>query len=363
MYDIEPEMVALNRAAPRLLGVATAVPPFMLHQAEARALAGTLFGESFGDLDRLLPVFNNAGIERRYSCVPLDWYDQDHSWSDRNQLYIENARELLVEAGRAALDSADSDPRDIDGIVTVSTTGIATPSLDAELLDRIGLRPTTRRLPIFGLGCAGGVLGLGRAGEMATASPESRVLFLVVELCGLTFRRRDRSKSNFVATALFGDGAAGAVLAGPGAGASPEAPVLAAWGEHTWPHTLDVMGWRVEDDGLAVIFSRDIPTIVRERLTEATDGYLESHMLARGDIDHYICHPGGAKVLDALEDVYELQRGSLTLSRGVLRDYGNMSAVTVLFVLERALAAGCRGRLLLTTLGPGFTAGFATIEA
>ena len=363
MYETGHDMVALNRAAPRLLGMATAVPPHRLHQMEARALAERLFGESFGDLDRLLPVFDHAGIERRYSCVPLDWYDQDHSWSDRNRLYIDNARELLVEAGRAALQAAGTDPADIDSIVTVSTTGIATPSLDAYLLDRLGLRPTTRRLPIFGLGCAGGVLGLGRAGEIAAASPRSRVLFLVVELCGLTFRRCDRSISNFVATALFGDGAAGAVLAGPGAGASSDAPALAGWGEHTWPHSLDVMGWQVEDDGLAVVFSRDIPMIVRERLAEATDGFLTDQMLNRGDIDHYICHPGGAKVLDALEDVYDLPRGSLSLSREILRDYGNMSAATVLFVLERALAAGHRGRLLLTTLGPGFTAGFATIEA
>ena len=130
-----------------------------------------------------------------------------------------------------------------------------------------------------------------------------------------------------------------------------------------WPHTLDVMGWQVEDDGLAVIFSRDIPAIVRERLADATTGFLENQMLDRSDIDHYVCHPGGAKVLDALEDVYDLPRGSLSLSRDVLRDYGNMSAATVLFVLERALASGHRGRLLLTTLGPGFTAGFATIEA
>jgi alkylresorcinol/alkylpyrone synthase len=362
------EMDALNPATtrparPRLLGISTAVPPHMLRQTDVRALAERLFGDSFGDLDRLLPVFNNAGIEKRYSCVPLEWYDRDHSWSDRNRLYIDNAIELLAEAGRGALAAAATDPAEIDAIVTVSTTGIATPSLDAHLLDRLGLRPNVQRLPIFGLGCAGGVLGLGRAGEIAAAAPGRRVLFLVVELCGLTFRRGDRSKSNFVATALFGDGAAGVVLAGPGADGSRHERELSGWGEHTWPNSLDVMGWSVEDDGLAVIFSRDIPAIVRARLAEATDSFLDDQALKRGDIDHYICHPGGAKVLDAIEDVYGLQRGSLTLSREVLRDYGNMSAATVLFVLERALAAGRRGRLLLNTLGPGFTVGFATIEA
>ena len=187
---------------------------------------------------------------------------------------------------------------------------------------------------------------------------DERILFLVVEPCGLTFCRNDRSKSNIVATALFGDGAAAAVVSCTG-----EGPALTATGEHTWSDTLDVMGWGVEDEGLRVIFSRDIPSLIRERFRPVLDDFLARHALGLGDIDHWLCHPGGAKVLDALEDVLDCQRGTLGHSRAVLRDYGNMSAVTVMFVLARALGNGGIGRRsLMSALGPGFTVGFLMLE-
>lgn len=240
----------------------------------------------------------------------------------------------------------------------VSSTGIATPSLDALLMDRLPFRPDCRRLPVFGLGCVGGVVGLSRAAQLARAEPGSVVLCLVVELCALTFRKDDLRKSNIVATALFGDGAAAALVR---AGDAP-APALAAWGEHRWPDTLDVMGWDVSETGLAVRFSRDIPRLVRERFRSVTDAFLARAGLMRRDVDGYICHPGGAKVIEALEDVLELQRGTLRDARETLREYGNMSAATVLFVLQRTLRRGLRGRHLMTALGPGFTAGFLTLE-
>jgi alkylresorcinol/alkylpyrone synthase len=215
-----------------------------------------------------------------------------------------------------------------------------------------------RRLPLFGLGCAGGVIGLARAGELARAPPHPRVLFLVVELCALAFRKDDVSKSNIVATALFGDGAAAAVIACDG-----EGPAFGGSGEHTWPNSLDVMGWEVAADGLKALFSRDIPTLVRGQMRTVAAEFLAKHGLAFADIDHFACHPGGAKVLTALEEAFGLAEDSLTESRGVLRDFGNMSAVTVLFVLERMLAAGVRGRMLMTALGPGFTAAFQLLEA
>jgi alkylresorcinol/alkylpyrone synthase len=202
-------------------------------------------------------------------------------------------------------------------------------------------------------------LGLARAAALAKATPGTNVLFVVVELCGLTFRRRDQSKSNVIASALFGDGAAAALVSCAG-----EGPCLAAWGEHTWPASLDVMGWRVEDDGLGVLFSRDIPTIVRDGFRPALDGFLARHGLVLADIDHFLCHPGGAKVIAALEDAFELQQGGLALARAVLKDFGNMSAATVLFVLDKALAggAGRSGRSLLSAVGPGFSAGFMILE-
>jgi alkylresorcinol/alkylpyrone synthase len=246
-------------------------------------------------------------------------------------------------------------------MVTVFSSGVATPALDARVMQRLPFRPDTERVPIFGLGCAGGVLGLARAAKLARAAPQSRVLFLDIELSTLTFRRDDRGRANLVATALFGDGAAGAVLTCRD-DAPKDAPRIATAGEHTWPQTLDIMGWDVANDGLQVVFSRDIPTLVRDELRKVVDTFLDKHGMSLRDVGHYICHPGGAKVLDALEEVFELQKGALTYSRSVLREHGNMSSATVLFILREALDAGAKGRYLLTTMGPGFTAGMMTIE-
>src|SRR6266566_980389 len=319
-------------AVPRLLAVATAVPPYPLDQTDVIERVKLLFGRS-PDLDRLLPVFLNTGIDRRYSCVPIEWYDSAHGWPERNRIYLASALDLLEAATQRVLCLAGLRKDDIDSIVVVSTTGIATPSLDALLIERMGLRRTVRRLPIFGLGCAGGVLGLARAATQAAVAPGKTVLFLVVELCALSFRRDDWSKSNIVATALFGDGAAAALLSIEG-----EGPAIIATGEHTWPGSLDVMGWEIADDGLRAIFSRDIPNLVTTRLADVASRFLADHGLTVGDIDRVVCHPGGAKVITALEHAFGLGQGSLIEARGVLRDYGNMSAATIMFVLERILA-------------------------
>jgi alkylresorcinol/alkylpyrone synthase len=354
-------------STPRLVSLATAVPPFDLPQDEVAARAATLFAPTEGGFHRLAPIYCNALIEHRHTCVPMDWFLEDHGFRERNALFLQNATELLVEAAGRALAEAGLEAGDVDTIVTVCTSGIATPALDARLMERLAFRRDVQRLPVFGLGCAGGVLGLSRAAAMAQAAPGSRVLLLVVELCALTFRREDRSKSNLVATALFGDGAAAAVITCPAAddqdGPAANAPRLGPWGEHTWPGSLDVMGWDVADDGLKVVFSRDIPTLVREELRPVVDGFLARHQMRLGDIDEFVCHPGGAKVVDALEDCFELQRGELVHARNTLRDHGNMSAVTVLFVLRAALDARAGGRRLLTSLGPGFTAAMMMIDA
>src|SRR6267378_3972158 len=314
-------------AVPRLLAVATAVPPYPLDQNDVIERVKLLFGRA-PDLDRLLPVFLNTGIHRRYSCVPLEWYDRAHGWPERNSIYLGSALDLLEAATNRVLCLTGRHKDDIDSIVVVSTTGIATPSLDALLIERMGLRSTVQRLPIFGLGCAGGVLGLARAASQAAVAPGKTVLFLVVELCALSFRRDDWSKSNIVATALFGE---------------------------------------VADDGLRAIFSRDIPKLVTNQLQDAASEFLARHGLAIDDIDRFICHPGGARVLTALEHAFRLGQGALVEARAVLRDYGNMSATTVIFVLERILAkARATGagweRALMNALGPGFTAGFLVLD-
>ncbi len=343
----------------RLAALATAVPPYVIVQDELIGRAARLFPDcGRATVERLLPVYANAGIETRYSCVPPDWYERPHGWAEKNRLYVENALALTARASGDALDRAGLCPADIDAIVTVSTTGIATPSLDALLIERLGLRPDVERLPVFGLGCAGGVLGLARAAGIAAAAPGRRVLLCVVELCGLTFRRADATKSNIIATALFGDGAAAAIVTGAGDG-----PALGRAGQHTWPGSLDIMGWNVEDDGLGVIFSRDIPALTRSAFREAACDFLAQDGRRFCDIDRFVCHPGGAKVLDALEDAFGLAPGGLADSRDVLRQFGNMSAATVLFVLERAMASRATGRWFLSSLGPGFTAGFLEMTA
>ncbi len=340
---------------PRLLALKSAVPPYVLEQPDVSVRAQALF-KGGRDITRLMPVFENTGIDRRYSCVPIDWYTQPHGWTDRNALYIENSVALFEKLTLALLDEAGLQRDDIDAIVVSSTTGIATPSLDALVIEKLGLRRDIRRLPIFGLGCAGGVVGLTRAAELAKAHPGSRVLFLVVELCALTFRKNDTSKSNIVATALFGDGAAGAILSTAGDG-----PQIGPGGEYTWPDSLGIMGWDVEEDGLKAVFSQSIPSLVANDFKPILHAYLQRNDMTLADIEGFACHPGGAKVLDALEDAFDIPRGALAESRGVLRDYGNMSAVTALFVLERMKWR--QKRILMTALGPGFSAVFLSVGA
>jgi alkylresorcinol/alkylpyrone synthase len=343
----------------RLLGLATAVPAHALDQDAIKAWAKRLFNGRANDIDRLLPAFDNAGIDTRYSCVPLDWHANGHHWGDKNRLYVENAVDLLARATTDCLAEAGLGVADVDAVVAVSTSGFATPSLDALVIERLGLRRDVARLPVFGLGCAGGVVGLSRAAEMARVAPGRRVLFLVAELCGLTFRSKDSSKSNVIATVLFGDGAAAVILTADGSG---RGPAISRPAEHTWPHSLDVMGWRIEDDGFGVLFSSDIPSLVTRELPPVLDAYLARNGLRLADYDGFICHPGGAKVVAALERVFGLEDGGLAHARGVLRDFGNMSAATVMFVLNRFLADRRPGRYLMSALGPGFTVGFLTLD-
>ena len=343
---------------PGIAGLATAVPAIEYSQRDVAAVAETVFAKRQSAFAHLRPIYRNAGIERRYSCVPLSWFAKPHHWRERHGLFVEHALDLLQTVAEDCLSRAGQTPADVDGIVVVSTTGMTAPSLDARLLERMNFRRDVQRLPVFGLGCAGGVIGLARAAAMAKASPGECWLFLVVELCGLTFRPGDASNSNIVATALFGDGAAAALVA-----CGAKGPRIGAWGEYTWPDTLDVMGWQVEDDGFGVLFSPDIPAIVRQHFRRAVDEFLSNNGLGLDDIDAFAFHPGGARVIDALGEAMELAPRALDASRDVLRNYGNMSAATVLFVLERVLGGPAGGRILLGALGPGFTAAFAVLEA
>ncbi len=349
--------------SPRLLSLATAVPRYSLSQSDVAAIARRIFDGPDSEIEYMLPIFENAGIAQRYSCVPLDWYLEPVGWKERNRLYLENALDLIATVATDCLDQAGLSAAQVDTILCVSTTGLSTPSLDARLMDRLPFRPDVERLPIFGLGCAGGSLGLARAAALAKAKPGGRVLLIVVELCGLTFRAGDQSRANIVATALFGDGAAAAlVTADPDDGVDGTYPTLLHWGEHRWPNSQDVMGWRVEPDGFGVLFSKDIPSLIRADFVPALDRFLARCGTDRRALSDYVCHPGGEKVVGAFEEALGLPSGSMRHARAVLRDHGNMSAASVLFVLQRVLADRPQGRLLISSLGPGFTAAFAVMD-
>jgi alkylresorcinol/alkylpyrone synthase len=339
--------------------LATAVPQRTVEQHEAKVRAREAWGGNKALFDRLASVFDNAGIATRHIVAPQDWYLQDHGWHDRNALYLEASDELFVEAASAAIEKAGLSPSAIDGVVTVSTTGIATPSLEARAGPRIGLRRNVRRVPVFGLGCAGGVNGLAATARFAAAEPGTNWLFVTIETCSISIRLDGDDPAAIVATALFGDGAAAAVVS---AGEHSIARIAGS-AEKQWPDTLRIMGWDVEDSGLSVVFDRAIPPFIEEHLAEAVDELCAEIGIKRADVDRFCCHPGGVKVIDAIETALDLNQGELNLEREVLRDYGNMSAPTVMFVLERLLKQGLPKRVMMTAFGPGFTCAGLLLEA
>ena len=342
-----------------LLGLATAVPPHILDQKEVAERARSIFAGRIPAFERLAQVFETAGIRKRHAVRPIDWYEGAHGWPARTQAYLEGACALFRSSAQSALDEAGCQPSDVDIVVTVSSTGIATPSLEARVADELGLRPDVMRVPVFGLGCAGGVTGLALAARLARAEPGRTVLLVAVELCTLAFRGDTPTKANIVATALFGDGAAAAVLR---AETKPGKLTLGGAGEHRWPDTLGIMGWDIEDEGLGVIFDRAIPPFAAQNVGPAVDGILRKLDCRRADVGRFICHPGGMKVIEALETALVLPKGQLAAEREVLSDYGNMSAPTVLFVLQRCREARLPARSLLVAMGPGFTASAAILD-
>jgi alkylresorcinol/alkylpyrone synthase len=342
-----------------LISLATAVPPHVISQAEAKLTGRRAFGGRPALFDRLSGVFDNAGIAKRHIVAPIEWYERQRGWAERNALYLAAAEQLFIEAASRAIADAGLAPQDIDGVVTVSTTGIATPSLEARVGPRLGLRDDVRRVPIFGLGCAGGVSGLATAGKLAAADPGSHWLFVTVETCSISIRLDSDDPAAIVATALFGDGAAAAVVTAAEGGLAQ----LRGSAEKLWPNTLDIMGWRVEDPGLGVIFDRAIPPFIEAQLAMAIEEMCGRLDIERETIDRFCCHPGGVKVIDAIERSLELNQGELNLEREVLREFGNMSAPTVLFVLERLLQRRTPQRVMMTAFGPGFTCAGLMLEA
>lgn len=340
-----------------ILSVATANPPFQVTQAEAAQRARALYPH----LEALWPLYDNAGVETRFNCEPVEWYLAPRTWEERTASFQKHAVDLLEQVTLSAVTAAGIAPDAIDILVTNTVTGLAIPSLDAKLFNRLKLAPTIERLPIFGLGCGGGIGGLARATRLAHATEGAHVLFLTVDLCSLCLRINDPSSAMFVSGALFGDGAA-AVLVHNTVGNARGGPRILAVGEWCWPETEHIMGWDIKDDGFGVVLSPELPALMRRALAPALREFLRRHGLGLSDFNGFLFHPGGRKLIETMQDVLEVEPKQFEHSREVLRSYGNMSSATALFVLERALKAGARGPHLLAAFGPGFSAYFIVAD-
>lgn len=340
---------------PRLSSVAISVPANRIDQSEAKELASHIFGSHLPDLKRLLPLFDNTGIKSRFFSVSSDWFGKEHSLEEKNRIYIQSATDLGVQASRKLMESTGTSPKEIDYIIYVNTTGLATPSIDARLINVLGLRQNIRRTPIWGLGCAGGAAGLSHAYHYLIGHPTHRVLVVAVELCGLTFIHDDYSKSNLVACALFGEGGAAALVCGDEVD-SAGLEILATQSTF-YADSLNVMGWNIVSRGMQVVFDKRIPDIVSEHAAAELDSFLTGHQIKRDSIQQFLYHPGGIKVIEAYEAAYGVNGNCFEFSKGILRDFGNISSVTVLFVVERYLqqrGLDNSGYGIISALGPGF---------
>src|SRR6202162_6236927 len=300
-----------------LLSLATSVPPHTSSQKDVLAAAWDIFGSRFPDYERFQSIFANTGIVKHHGVKPFEWYLEPRGWPERTAAFLEGAEALFVDVAEKALASANLTGRDIDTVVTVTSTGIATPSLEARVARRMGFRSDISRVPVFGLGCAGGAPGLSIASRLAQARPGSNVLLVTIELCSLALRHDELTKANIVAVSLFGDGAAAVILRAGDGGATR----IEHAGEHLWPDTLGVMGWSVDPEGFGVVFRRTIPDFVTAHLNPAVVQILAAMQLTIADIDRFICHPGGAKVVNALETALALDQGTLDCERQEIADY------------------------------------------
>jgi alkylresorcinol/alkylpyrone synthase len=352
---------------PKIISVSEAIPPYQITQNETMDFAKELFTDSFKDIERLLLAFQNGQIEKRHFVKGLDWFRENHSFQEKNDIYIEQAVELGKTAIEACLNSPTYLSRpvqysDIEAIFTISSTGIATPSIEARIMNHLPFLNETKRIPIWGLGCAGGASGLSRAYEYCLAFPMAKVLVLSIELCSLTFQRNDHSKSNLIGTSLFADGVACALLVGdkvPVREFSKKSATPRILNTHstTMKNSIDVMGWEVKDDGLFVVFSKSIPTLIENWLKPNVEQFLSRNQISTTDIKHFIAHPGGLKVLEAYIKALEFDDSMIKHSFQVLKEFGNMSSATVFYVLDRFMQEdieeGEQG--IVAALGPGFS--------
>ena len=347
---------------PHIASLATALPPNRCEQSDTRAaMARVCRGDRA--MERLLPVFERTGVETRYFAQPLDWYADGQTFESRNQAFAECGIELATRAAQTCLGQTGVRPGDVDYIFCVTTTGLMTPSLDARLVATLGLREDVRRLPLFGLGCAGGAGALVRAADILRGCPSERALVVSLELCSLVFSPVARTATDLIGTALFGDGAAAVLLEGDQV--DRRGPEIRRTCSHLFLGAPDLMGWNFTSDGMRLVLSRQVPEFVASDVKPVVERFLRDGDLSLADVDHFVLHPGGAKVMSTYRSAFKLEEAELVNSRETMRRYGNQSSASVLFMLHDLMASGrpSSGDVgLMVALGPGFAAEMLTLS-
>jgi len=342
----------------QLKSIATALPDHRISQDDVLAVLAKARGTALPA--RLEQILGNSGIDQRYLAREPDFYLEPRSWPERARIYGEVGGELAMRAAKDALDKAALTPGDIDAIVMVSTTGTMTPSIPSRMIEAMGFDPSTQTVPVFGHGCAGGVLGLRLADDLAQVNGGQNVLMIALELCSLSYDYSQFDKKNMIAVALFADGCAAAVVSGKEG--ADNLPAFRAFDQKTWPDTRDMMGWEIGQTGFDLVLARDIPSFVTQDFAPFCDAFLAAQALTKSDLSEPACHPGGGRVVDALEDYFAPEHPGIPATRDVLRRHGNMSSPTVLFVLEHILENQPTKPVLLSALGPGFTAVLGVLD-
>ncbi len=328
-------------------------------QSALRKLAEKTFAGSFADLDRLLESFENSEIKERNLCVPIEYFSSHKTFSERNEDYVRLATELTSQSVKACLENSGVSTAEVTDFIFVSSTGLSTPSIDALVVNELKLNQNITRIPMWGLGCAGGVAGIALACKLAKADPDAIVLVAATELCSLTFIKGDMSKSNLIATGLFSDGIAAALICGDSAAEKIKGSFDLRYLDsrsRIYYDSKDVMGWEIKDEGFKVVFSKDIPNIVSMQVKDDVRSFIDSRNLTISEISNFIIHPGGVKVIDAYVRSLDIENIKFANTRSVLQKFGNMSSATVLYVLNEFSQNGfTKGKSLMASLGPGFT--------
>jgi alkylresorcinol/alkylpyrone synthase len=339
-----------------IAAVRCALPPHRHRQAELTNMFGELSGMEPGRRTLLDRLHANAGVDTRHTVLPLAEYGGLDGIGPTNDLYIERATALGEQAIRSALRAAGLAARDLDLLIVTSVTGVAVPSLDARLIPRLGLRADIKRMPIFGLGCVAGAAGLARLHDYLLAWPQHAAALLAVELCSLTVPVSQTTTADLVVSGLFGDGAAGLVARGKQAAAASGGPQVIATRSEVYPDTADVLAWRLGSDGFRIVLTADLADVVARHLGASVSTFLEEQGLTVDEIRSWVCHPGGPRVIDAVQESFGLPGNALEVTRRSLAAVGNMSSVSVLHVLQETIDT-CRpppgSAGLLIGLGPG----------